>query len=437
MMSDKEKLIRKLLGYFWTQIWEDDWLIDAVISINKDVLYPHIQTQLQNIYKQTSVSSIALQDTAVPDLVSVDLQSKTNAVIPIQQLIIGQGTSTSIDQKLSDTYAYNIINNINYSKQLKYKPLASDSLSQTYIQDNSLITKQNLKQADKSIKTINDKLYNCAQLWSTESEYKLPLDIYTRIIQIPVQWSYKYPRSVYHAWHIRMFGATEFHSKALIGCVCECPIAQTQGTVTKIEDDTVFIDNESYKCWSKSAILVRVGSVVKRGQALCSYTNKATDILRIYTGKVPQSQIVPSIPVITSVGVLYAQNTTSTCPSKNVLPLTGSSQTLEKYKVLVNELSANQNVPYTEVSGSINPMRFLIQKVWGSCCVIFVIPDKRSQDLQIALQCILKNMPVGSISIVYQQTSITKPLQLNLTATAQIIAYYEESVNNNLTLQVS
>lgn len=437
MMSDKEKLIRNLLGYFWTQIWQDAWLVDAIISINKDVLYPHMQKQLQNIYKQTSVSSIDLQDTSVPSLVSVDLQSKTNAVIPIQQLVIGSGTSTAVDQKLSDTYSYNIINNINYSKQIKYKPLASDSLSQTYIQDNNLITKQNLKQADKNIKTINNELYNCAQLWSVKADYKIPLDIYTRIIQIPVQWAYKYPRSVYHAWHIRMFGATQFHAKALIGCVCQCPVAQSQGVVTKIENDTVFIDDIDYKCWSKSAILVRVGSVVKRGQALCSYTNKATDILRIYTGRVPQSQVVPSIPVVTSVGVLYAQNRTLTCPTKNVLPLTGASQILTKYKTLVTQLSNNQAVPYTEVDGSINPMQFLIEKVWGSCCVTFVIPDKRAQDLQIALQCILKNMPVGSISIAYQQTEINKPLQLNLTATAQILAYYEESVNNNLTLQVS
>ena len=112
MMSNKEKLIRNLLGYIWTQIWQDAWLVDAIISINKDVLYPHMQKQLQNIYKQTSVSSIDLQDTSVPSLISVDLQSKTNAVIPIQQLVIGSGTSTAVDQKLSDTYSYNIINNI-------------------------------------------------------------------------------------------------------------------------------------------------------------------------------------------------------------------------------------------------------------------------------------------------------------------------------------
>lgn len=437
MMSDKQKLIRKLLGYFWTQIWEDDWLIDAVISINKDVLYPHMQKQLQNIYKQTSVSDITLQNTAIPQFIAVDLQSKTNAVIPIQQLVIGSGTATSVDQKLSDTYAYNIINDVNYSKQIKYKPLDSDSLSQTYVQDAVLITKQNLKQASRSIKTIDDKLYSCAQLWSNTSSYKIPLDIYTRIIQIPSQWAYKYPRSVYHAWHIRMFGATQFHSKALIGCVCQCPVAQEQGVVTKIQQDTVFINGTGYKCWSENSILVRVGSVVKKGQALCSYTSSTSDILRVYTGKVPQSTIVPSIPVITSAGVLYAQNRSSSCPAKNVLPLTGSSETLQKYKTLVTQLSANQAVPYTEVNGAVNPMQFLIQKVWGSCCVIFVIPDKRSQDLQIALQCILKNMPVGSIVTVYQQTSINKPLQLNLTATAQIIAYYEESVNNNLTLQVS
>lgn len=436
MITQKQKTILKIFGNFWTDVWEDQDFIKGLVKINTDVLYKHLQTYINNIYAQTSVHFTQLSDTSIPSNIVIDLDSKRNAVIDLNDLIIADTTTTSINQSIQDKYAYDILKSYKQSNNIYIEPLDTQLISDAYTSQSILFLPEIDIKSNSYLKTLNQKIYNCAQLWGKTAQFKSVLDIYTGICQVPNYWTYKYPRAVQHAWAIRLFGATPFQAKALIGCVCQCPIAEKAGTVTVIKNKSIYIGDTEYKCWSDKAILVQVGDTVKKGDPLCAFSQNKTDIIRIYQGQLPPSNIVPSIPVTTSKGILYAQNMTRTRGSQNILPLTGDSAVLKAYKDFCKELSEDQYIPSTQVPQQVNPMQFLIQNVWCNCCSIFVIPERNTQDLQEALKCILKNMPVGSIPIVYQYSTITAPLELNLTVKTEILAYYNESVNNNLTLQV-
>lgn len=436
MITQKQKIILKILGNFWTDIWEDQDFIKGLIKINIDVLYKHLQAHINNIYEQTSVHFTQLSDTAIPSNIIIDIDSKRNAVIALDDLVIANNTSTAVNQSIPNTYAYDILKSYKQSNNIYLKPLASQPIPDAYTSQSTLFISDIDIKSSGYLKTLNQKIYNCAQLWGKAPQYQSVLDIYTGICQVPDYWTYKYPRSVQHAWAIRLFGATPFQAKALIGCVCQCPVAESSGIVTAIKNKSVYIGDAEYKCWSDKAILVKVGDTVTKGDPLCAFSQNKTDIIRIYQGELPPSSIVPSIPVTTSKGVLYAQNRAKTRGSQNILPLTGSSDVLEAYIAFCRELQKDQYIPYTQIPQQVNPMQFLIQNVWKNCCSVFVIPERNTYDLQEAIKCILKNMPVGSIPIVYQYSTITQPLQLNLTVKTEILAYYNESVNNNLTLKV-
>lgn len=436
MITQKQKTILRIFGNFWTDIWEDQDFIKGLTKININILYKHLQAQMNNMYVQTSVHFTQLSDTSIPSNIVIDIDSKRNAVISLDDLVIADNTSTAVNQSIPNTYAYDVLKCYKQADQIYLKPLATQAITDAYMSQSTLfITNENIS-TNSYLKTLNQKIYNCAQLWGRASQVKSVLDIYTGICQVPYYWTYKYPRSVQHAWSIRLFGATPFQAKALIGCVCQCPIAESTGVVTAIKNKNIYIGDTEYKCWSPKAILIKVGDTVNKGDPLCAFSQDKADIIRIYQGQLPPSSIVPSIPVTTSKGILYAQNKTKTRGSQNILPLTGDSDILQAYKDFCKELAEDQYIPSTQVPQSVNPMKFLIQNVWRNCCSIFVIPERNTQDLQEALKCILKNMPVGSIPIVYQYSAITQPLQLNLTAKTEILAYYNESVNNNLTLQV-
>lgn len=439
-----KQLVSKILGFFWTTVWQDSWFVDFVQTVYSQLVFKHFYSTLQSIYKQTSVLYRPQQVFNTPIQVLIDTQDVRSAVINLAQLTI-DGTN-QIGQTLIDTYSYRIISTqdtpaILTNKYINY----TYSFSDFYVQDNRLITKKELQQIPDiqlSIQEIDGTPVVCYQLWGFYQTPKVLIDTFARIAGVPTQWITKYPGAVQHAWFIHQFGATEYRAKALIGRICLCPIAQQQGVVTDVIQNKVYINQHQYVCNNAQSIIVVKGSYVSKGQPLCTFENKSgsSNVLKIYKGITPPADIVPSIPIVTSTGCFTAINDQQTITQNNRLPLEGNK--IQAYNDLCDKRSEDLHVPYIDLSkaiqgNKINPVSFCIQNLWHYNCIIFVVPNINMQDMQIALKCILQNTPVGVVAIAYQYENIQEPIQLNLTICQQILTYYQKSVNNNLSLQVS
>lgn len=435
------KTIKGIFGYFWTELWKDSWLVQALQTIYAKYLYPINNIRLHNVYMQTSVRYNQLDTYTFPKRIMLDKQSKRHAVKNLQQLYIGESSQSAdpIGQSDSSLFAYSI-------KQMFQTPtritnsILNPSYSSTdfYIQQQQFITPVDFAQENiKQTTFIHQKQPAlCYQLWGQTQYIDPTIDAYSAIAKVPKDWAIKYPGAIQDAWHIRQFGATEFRVKSLIGRVCQCPVAQQNGVVTDIIQSTVYINKKPYACWDKDSILVNKGQRITKGQALCSFSpHNRNAVVRVYSGQTPPVTQLSQIPVTTSVGIMYAQNAYYS-DSQSTLPLTSDNITLLKYKSVCQNKKA-AGLPYVQLPTPINPMRYLIEQVWGKRCIIFLIPSRNIKDMQIAFSCIIDNLPVGTICVVYKQSILTQPVQLNLTEKSQVLAYYQSSVNNNMTKEIS
>lgn len=443
-MNTFSGIVKNILGRFWLDFWQDSWLVQGLVYIYSELIYRVYNIFVANLYKQAAVSYTYLQRTSVPYRVLLRKQQTTKkAYKSVTQLSIGQDT---LDQQTTqDLYVYDIVSIHNTPSALYLDPRCTGTAyTQFSISGDKLYTTVDFTsvRAKSVLYTQSDSIFTCHQLWGTSGYITPFVDTFSAIAKVPSSWAVLYPGAVQDAWAIRQFGATSTRVRSLLSKVCQCPVARISGIVRAIQNTTVFIEDLPHKCWSSDAILVNVGDRVQKGQPLCAYAIEGgrpdpSQILKIYSGTAPSQQIVPYIPVLTSAGVLYAYNIQKDVED-NALPLSGDSAVLQKYKATCIQRSTSTQVPYLDLPARVNPMKFLLQVVWRASGVLIVIPGGRNQhDMQRALSCILQNMPVGSVCIVYQLQSITEPVQLNLTAQNQILAYYTQTQKVSLYREIN
>ena len=435
------KLVKSIFGYFWTELWKDSWLVQGLQTIYAKYLYPINIARLQNVYSQTSVRNIQLNSYTFPKRVMLDKDSKRHAVKQLQQLYIGNSDSAqdSVGQSDSSLFVYNIKQMFQTPSKLKNSIINQTySLADFYVQQEQLVTPidLNTKNIKQTMFIQGQQPSVCYQLWGQIQTIDPVIDAYSAIAQVPKDWAIKYPGAIQDAWHIRQFGATQFRVKSLIGRVCLCPVAQEDGAVTDISDSVVYINQNAYRCWNKDAIIVHKDQHVVKGQALCSFSVQNSDaVVRIYSGQTPSEEELPWIPVTTSAGIMYAQNVIKPV-SQNILPLTTDNSSVQAKYMQICRAKQASGFPYAQLPVSVNPMKYLIEQVWGKGCVVILIPSNNTKDLQKAFSCIINNIPVGTVCIVYKQNILQQPVQLNLTQKSQVLAYYQSSINNKMSKEI-
>lgn len=383
-MTSYISVLKSILGRFWLQFWKDSWLIQGLLAIYNKFIYPIFHTILNNLYIQTSVFYPKLDNVIIPRRVLLLKQSR--ATKTIQHFSFSNGSIQAASQ--ASGYQYKIIDMYSQSLLL-YDDVYMTGKQYTNFQvyEDRLYTDINFETqptvASRVWQVTSDSVIMCYQLWGIGKQLYPVVDNFATVAKVPAYWAVLYPGAIEDAWTIRQLGATKISVLSLLRRVCK------------------------------------------------------RDDIYIYQGETPNSTIVPRIPVLTSVGVMYAQNQSKSKPI-NGLPLTGSSDMLQSYRTLCRQLSDSTDAPIVSLPGSVNPMEYLIQQIWGSSCVILVVPAVQNQkDMQFALSCILQNMPAGAIVILYQNQSIQQPIQLNLTAQNQMLVYYTEKQRDGLIREIN
>ena len=443
-MTPIVQVIKSILGRFWLQFWEDSWLVQGLLYVYSNFIAYTFQTILHNLHVQVSAFYTQLQCVQVPRRLLLQKQ-KVLSNKSVQQLALGTSTIGQTNQYM---FAYKIVDMFKQPAVLYCTPtLKGSKYTQFDIKDNVLYTSVDFdsQSVQSDIFTVDGQLVVCYQLWGVENSVSPIIDNFSAIAKIPSSWATTYPGAIQDAWAIRQFGATKARVKSLLGKVCQCPVASLSGVVTRIQKNFVYVNDVPHKCWSQQALLVSRGEYVSKGQPLCSYSVGLQQILYVYQGETPAYTQVPKIPVITPAGVLYAENKNKQRPlhglplvGKGAAPTIAQLQVMSKYTNICQQLSDSDTVPRVQLPSTVNAMQFLIQTVWKSNCVLIVVPVYRNQrDVQTALSCIVQNMPVGSIVILYQNEIIEEPVQLNLTEQNQVLAYYTAIQKENLYKEIS
>lgn len=376
-------IVKSILGRFWLQFWKDGWLIQGLLAIYSKFVYPIFNTLIDNLYIQTSVFYPKVQNVIIPSRVLLVKQGP--ATKSVESFTFSDRTFAEAVQTTG--FQYRIVS-LCGQPSILYDNVFMTGRSYTdfSIHGDSLYTTTDFAtqpNVSSRIQSVDGQIVACYQLWGVVQHFSPILDNFTAVAKIPAYWSILYPGAAQDAWAIRQLGATKY----------------------------------------------RVISLLKK---ICGSNN-----VYIYQGQTPASTAVARIPVLTSAGVLYAQNSIKNIPA-NGLPLTGNLQTSLSYQSICKQLSDSGLAPTATIPNRVNPMKFLIQQVWGSSCVIMIVPVVQNQkDMQIALHCILQNMPVGSIVILYQNQIIQQPIQLNLTAQNQMLVYYTKEQRDGLVKEIN
>lgn len=428
------KKIKQLLGYFWNNVWNDNFLVDFICNIYQKVSGEPLLYRLNCITEQVKCSSL-LQSDILPQYKLIISTEGTDSVVLLKDIVISASSANTFGQvvpgksykQLTDRDIPSVIQD----KVLNPSITLYKGKDYAYV-DNKLRFSKSLTQYgfQKTVCTIKNQLKQCFQLWGSGQYYNTVLDRFTGILEVPYYWVYKYPGAIQAAWSIFQNGCSSYNVLRLLSCIGNCPVSCDQGTIQKVQGNTVYLKNKIYKGYKP---LVTKGQYVSKGQPLFSATDKADDYPHIYTWKdTLPSVLVPQLPVLTSIGYLTALNKDNQIATSNILPLTG--QLFSQYKKLCTVLQADQNVPYAEIPETLNTAAYIFNKVWKFHSVLVITPSINTQDMLVAVKFIQKWLPQGTIftALKYDQHS-PSVLYPDVLTDNKILDYYKQSVNNNYT----
>lgn len=432
-MFQWQRLIKRILGYFWTDIWKDQWLIDLICKFFPYVSGQPLLSRMSQVQEQLSRQAAVSPDFRFPVRLLISAQSQQQAIIPLTQIVIGSASTTLIGGKTSQViYMPFDVHSAPQSLQDKVdKPAIVLKAGNDYqMVDGYLRFNKSLGQLGfkKKVITVNQQLTQCYQLWGTYYSYKTLRDAFTGILQVPDSWLWKYPGAVDAAWSIKINGINKKDVLRLLGAVGNCPVSQVSGTVSDVTQNTVTIGNKTYT--GSSYILVTKGQYVTQGQPLFAASAAKYDVPAVYTWKdqLPAS-VVPGLPVITDAGLLSALNRDNVGVIQNVLPLTG--QTQAQYTQICQQRNNDTAVPYVQLPQTLNPAEYVMANVWRHSGFVVIAPSSNVQDMSIATRFIVDNAAVGSLPVVFRFGGQYTVLQPQIDADIQVLDYYNESINNN------
>lgn len=428
-----QKIIYKILGYFWLNVWKDTWLLQCIVDWFKYVLGDAVYSRLKSILNQTSCQAVVTSDVAAPVRILVDARV-SSGVIPVSSLYISSSGGSYIGQT-NDKAVYSRINIANIPITIQdrvKKPSIVLKYGTNYTVDkNSFVFDKPLESYgfSKTFVTIQNQLKCCYQLWGIQDTYTTLLDKFTAILQLPDYWLWKYPGAVKAAWSIQQNGSNKKDVIKLLSIIGNCPVAGESGIVHVISQNKVKIGDTQYI--GHGACLVGQGEYVQENTALFSASQNPYDTAHVYTGQQELPLIVPYIHVLTQTGVLKARNTTLPVQD-NVLPLEG--QNFSQYKEHCIHMQQSQYVPYTELPEDVNPAQFIFNKVWGASGFLIMTPSSNQEDMNLAAQFIARNTVKGAIPVIYRfdpdRPSSPDLLYPDGKVHQEIMIYYNTSINN-------
>ena len=346
---------------------------------------------MKSIQKQTACTSVQEPDTTKYVKILVDSKKAAGKnILSISELSWGASLAPQSNSKA----AYKALTSLDVPEKV---------LLNVYQEQSALLCGSNFRynQATQSLQFSNSlpsygfkqelafiqgQIKSCYVLWALYNEHKALRDTFTGILQLPVQWLWKYPGAIQKAWSIKQNGANK-------------------------KDVLSFLQI--------------IGGSSEGAGASLSYPQVLT-----YKDNLPAG--LTGIHVLTQLGVLFAPKATSVV-SNNILPLkksiTGSVST--QYITLCTSRNSNTKIPYAELPSPISPANFIFKKVWGPAACLIIVPRHNRQAILRALKFIISNIVLGTVVLAY--TSEGQLLYPDIERQNQIMTYYNNSINNGTT----
>ena len=233
-LSYWKQKISQILGYFWTEVFRDNWLIQAISKSFNYVLGNSLIASIDDIKSQLRFNYNPSTTGLFPFKV----------LIPKSHIKEQYRTQDFLTGKTTTAIKYIFIN----SKNAPYKiqntienPTCQILSDEDFVYQNKCIRFQTdkwnlIKQHFNTVYVYREgDVVQCYQMWFSYKNTSFILDTLSSFLQLPIQWTYKYPGSLYLAWKIRQQGVTFGNLKEFMlsfGCDIE-------KTTSELTDQTI------------------------------------------------------------------------------------------------------------------------------------------------------------------------------------------------------
>lgn len=232
-------------------------------------------------------------------------------------------------------------------------------------------------------------------------------------------------------WDMHQNGATKYNVKQLLAGITGSVVCEEDGAINKIWTEQgstcMLIGDRVYTAapgvplgLDSEGNALAQGTSVSKGQILFGS-------LKMYSGRdmIPAAA-VPGMYVRTDAGEFIARNSTETSTG-NILPLECDSSLtpeeaaikLQAYEDVCTANMANPDCPYVELSASVNPMMFLLQRFRRGRAIVISLVAKNLAAVSAAIKCIRRcTNATGMVNIYVQAESDTVSVSARFTADA-------------------
>lgn len=359
--------IHKLLGSFWSRLFNDDNFILAVENIHA-LSGKLIQGSIRNFISSMTIAERNTARSRQPIEILLDKASAHRPYSTAED-ILASGAEASVIGRESDSDTRLVFHTSVDLSGIRYLTNSVSNASVTLIRDLDFRVYGDSILMHRDPAELGFALHKRTANGTLSVIYKA-YGIYegTPYKNSPVAGfiSPELTGCADVAWDIHVNGATEYNTKQLLSYAADAVICEEDGKVADIWEEQgythIWIGNRVYSHTGPSNIPHGTADV-KKGTVLFGE-------LSLYSGENwPDTTEVPGIKVRTDVGVLTAENADKqpyVLPSGELaLPLTGNDAQVEAYKERVADLYADTNCPVASLGSgsSINPMRYITNEV--------------------------------------------------------------------------
>ena len=429
--------IKKLLGNFWLQIFQDSVFIQNILDLYNRLIIPKTQLLFSNLYNNVELSN-TIKPWLQPAKLNIAVQSPRYRQLTFDQQDIDLSNTTLTFADLVNQQDYQIQLPI-YKTQLVsirhkvYNQNQNDSqykINKDFTVHNGklYISKSTYKEITQSTKIkkqpimINGQFIQHYILWGDIVQQPKLLDKCCSLLHLPNQWAYLHPNVVARAFKSSLCGMTVLDALVMLGQLAQCPVCQQPGKVSTIIHKNgiyfISIGDRVYK--SKYEPIVEINQQCPAGKAL--FCVQGIPVPSYYTYKDAINQtILPSITLQTKLGDVTFKNKKQEITTTNFLP--GYPQAYIGQAINYNYPVLGQLIQ----GDQINPVQFLIKNVYKKYFCLFKIPDNNLK-LQSFIIQLIKNNTRKSATVLFStctNITVTQPIQLHIQQS--LVQYYLNS----------